>query len=210
MNDYFIDNKDIEKLKSLTIDFLSIINTINDPFHKLLTTIKTDYSDGSHSTNVAFYAMVLAQREGYKQEQLIEIGIAGLLHDIGKGAIDESIINKKGRLNEEEFEAVKQHPTHSRDKAQSFGINNLAILSAIVSHHENYDGTGYPNKTRGRAIPKMGQILAICDAFDTLTTDRVYRTRYTVFDVLLLIRDERNEHFMPSLINNFFNIFHAQ
>ncbi len=210
MSAYFIENHTIEVFEVENNIEMFLKYTQEDPnsLHTLLELITTDYSDASHSVNVAFYSILLAKTLDYSQEQLLIVGTAALLHDLGKRNISAEILNKTTLLSDDEFKSLQEYPNNSKAKAIEFGITNPSILSAIVSHHENNDGTGYPNGLKGKSIPIMGQIIAICDAFDALSTDRTYRQRYPLFDALLLIRDERNEHFRSTLIYSFFNLFH--
>ncbi len=99
---------------------------------------------------------------------------AALLHDVGKIGIDESIINKKGRLTEEEYEVIKQHPVMGNQILSS--INEYPYLSIGAHyHHERYDGKGYPDKLKGEDIPEIARIISVADAYDAMSSNRSYR-----------------------------------
>ena len=134
---------------------------------------KDHYTQG-HSHKVAAYAAVIAEALGMREEQIGEVRLGGMLHDIGKVGIPEEILNKNGPLNPEEWETMKQHV--------SFGDQLLEPLRAISSvremvchHHEMFDGSGYPDGLIGEQIPLGARIIAIADAFDTITSQRTYK-----------------------------------
>lgn len=131
------------------------------------------YTKG-HSQRVATYSKEIASRMGYKDEQLDEIYYIGLLHDIGKIGVADTVINKNGRLTDEEFEQIKHHP--------DMGYEILEIITEIPDisigakwHHEKYNGTGYPEGLSGNEIPQIAQIIAVADAYDAMTSTRSYR-----------------------------------
>jgi energy-coupling factor transport system substrate-specific component len=127
-----------------------------------------------HSIRVAEITLLLAQKLNIDKEVLNLIYTAGMIHDIGKIGIPDSILNKPGKLTKEEFDVIKTHPT--------IGINILAdfpefsqIKNAILYHHERYDGKGYPTGLKGEEIPIIARILSVADAFDAMNSTRVYR-----------------------------------
>lgn len=169
----------------------SIKKTINDRMNTLMTerfsrlasqTIlalsnaveaKDLYTKG-HSQRVAKYSVELARRMGYSDEQLDEIYYIGLLHDIGKIGVSDAVINKTGRLTDEEFAEIKKHPLIGYDILKS--INEIPGISIGAKlHHEKYDGTGYPDGLKGENIPKVAQIIAMADSYDAMTSTRSYR-----------------------------------
>ena len=127
-----------------------------------------------HSIRVAEITLLLAKKLNIDKEVLNLIYTAGMIHDIGKIGIPDSILNKPGKLTKEEFDVIKTHPT--------IGINILAdfpefnqIKNAILYHHERYDGKGYPTGLKGEEIPIIARILSVADAFDAMNSTRVYR-----------------------------------
>lgn len=134
---------------------------------------KDQYTQG-HSQRVATYSKELAKRMGYSEEKLNEIYYIGLLHDIGKLGVDDAVINKKGRLSDEEFAEIKKHP--------EIGYDILKIITEIPDisigakyHHEKMNGFGYPDGLNGDEIPRIAQIIAVADAYDAMTSNRSYR-----------------------------------
>lgn len=135
---------------------------------------KDSYTNG-HSLRVTLYSMILARELNLDNTYLEDIEIAGLLHDIGKIAMPKNILCKNGRLTDEEFFVMKSHPT--RGEKIVINIKKLHIIAEWVkSHHEKYDGTGYPDGLKGEEIPLPGRIIALADTYDAMTSTRPYRT----------------------------------
>jgi putative two-component system response regulator len=143
--------------------------------HALANTIdaKDSYTNG-HSTRVAKYSVMIAERLGYSGEKLERLRYAALLHDIGKIGIPKEIINKTSKLTDEEYEVIKTHPV--------IGSNILKEITEIPDisigarwHHERYDGRGYPDHLAGDEIPKLARIIGVADAYDAMTSKRSYR-----------------------------------
>lgn len=134
---------------------------------------KDKYTRG-HSSRVADYSRRLAEMNGKNEEKCEEIYYAGLLHDIGKIGIPESIITKEGKLTPEEYETIKQHPVLGEQILGS--ISDFPYLSVgAFGHHERYDGKGYPRGLKGTEIPEIARIIAVADAYDAMTSKRSYR-----------------------------------
>lgn len=134
---------------------------------------KDAYTFG-HSDRVALYAKRLAIEIGLSSQQCKQIYTTGLLHDIGKIGVPDSVLGKPGRLTDEEFELIKQHPTLGYKILRDLQHLDYT-LGGVLHHHEHYDGTGYPKRLAGDDIPLFGRILAVADAYDAMTSDRPYR-----------------------------------
>lgn len=134
---------------------------------------KDKYTNG-HSTRVAEYSRELARRMGKSTQEINDIYYIGLMHDIGKIGIPDKIINKPGRLTEEEYDMVKAHPVIGAEILEN--ISELPGISIGAHwHHERYDGKGYPDGLAGEAIPEIARIIGVADAYDTMTSKRSYR-----------------------------------
>lgn len=134
---------------------------------------KDTYTNG-HSSRVAEYSKEIARRFGYSQKNQNEIYILGLLHDVGKIGVPDSVINKPGRLTDEEFEHIKRHPAIGSQILKN--IREMPKLSIGARwHHERYDGTGYPDGLAGEEIPEEARIVAVADAYDAMSSKRSYR-----------------------------------
>ena len=161
---------------------------------------------GAHVQRVAKYSYLLARLCGFSEEDATLLKLASPMHDIGKVAIPDEILNKPGKLSDAEFEIMKTHAALGYEMLKS---SERAILkaSAIIAytHHEKYNGSGYPRGLRGEEIPLFGRITAIADVFDALGHDRVYKKAWPLEQILELFRKERGEHFDPVLIDLFFD-----
>ena len=134
---------------------------------------KDTYTNG-HSVRVAEYSAEIARRAGYDVSALQRIYITGLLHDVGKIGIPDAIINKNGKLDDEEYAIIKTHP--EKGAAILSNIQDMPELSIGARwHHERFDGKGYPEGLMGEDIPEMARIIAIADAYDAMTSNRSYR-----------------------------------
>ncbi len=134
---------------------------------------KDTYTHG-HSSRVAEYSRKLAEMKGMSEKQCDEIYYTALLHDVGKIGVPENIINKPGKLTDEEFEYIKQHPGQGAQILEK--INEYPFLSIGAHfHHERYDGRGYPEEKKGYDIPENARIISVADAYDAMTSKRSYR-----------------------------------
>ena len=162
-----------------------------------------DAKDGythRHSERVAMLARRLGAELKLKPEELDTVELSGLLHDVGKIAVPDAILNKSGRLTAEEFEEMKKHPGHGArilENIQNAAVK--AVLPGVKHHHEKWDGTGYPDGLRGEDIPVLARLLGIADFFDALTSARSYRAPMAADDVVALIQREAGTHFEETL-----------
>jgi HD-GYP domain-containing protein (c-di-GMP phosphodiesterase class II) len=146
-------------------------NTINTI---LLTFHEKNEREQLHSNRVSELCINIATAMGLSEKEISDLGIIGLMHDIGKIAIDDNILNKEERLSNEEWEELKKHPsTGYRILSAS---NNMAFIAKyVLSHHERLDGSGYPYGLKGNEIPLQSRILAIADSYDAMTSKRTYK-----------------------------------
>lgn len=151
-----------------------------------------------HSERVSIYARLLAERLKLDKKTILNITQAGRLHDIGKIGIRYDALTKKDGLDKEEYEQFKLHPVIGANilKPMSFLAD---IIPAILHHHERYDGTGYPDQISGEDIPIGARILAICDSFDVMTSDRPYRSTLPKDKVISELKSNRGTQFDPVL-----------
>ena len=168
-----------KKVSEQTVELRNQQKKTKDLFIQTVTALseavdaKDRYTSG-HSKRVAEYARMIAERMGKSKEEQEEIYRAGLLHDVGKIRIPVEIINKPGRLTDEEFNTIKLHPITGFYILRGIsGDSDLAI--AAKYHHERYDGKGYPNGLEGEIIPEIARILGVADSYDAMTSNRSYR-----------------------------------
>ncbi|MAB90129.1 MAG: two-component system response regulator [Planctomycetes bacterium] len=155
-----------------------------------------------HGKRTAEFALMIADKLGYSDERKKNLRYASLLHDVGKIGIDDQILNKPGRLDEQEFAAIKRH-----SEIGEYILTPISFLSDIAEvvrhHHERWDGTGYPDGIAGEAIPIDARILCIADYFDSITSARPYRRPMETEKARALIREEAGKTFDPTLADVF-------
>ena len=156
-----------------------------------------------HSVNVGVFLMSFCHTMGMEEQVVIEAGTGGMLHDVGKMNVPHEIINKKGKLTDEEFFTMKGHPSFGEGLLQSAkGISDMSIRVA-TEHHERYDGTGYPKRLKGQEISLYGQMAAIVDVYDAITSDRSYHKGLESHAALKKMLEWSKYHFEPALFQNF-------
>ncbi|MDD5674746.1 MAG: response regulator [Chitinivibrionales bacterium] len=199
---------------SISIENVRLYQDIQDNYLKtihafaLAVEAKDQYTHG-HSENVMKYTVVLAKHLGLGQEEIEHAKYAGLLHDIGKIGISESILNKAGRLTPEEFDQIKRHP-----ELGGRIIADVPFLKALVPlvlhHHEFYNGKGYPDGLHGDDIPFSARILSIADAYEAMTSDRPYRHALSPATAFEILKKERGRQFDPQMVDAFLNIMQGK
>lgn len=166
-----------------------------------------DNETGMHVIRMSHYSQTLALAHGYSSEQAEEILNAAPMHDVGKIGIPDYIIQKPGKLTTEEWEIMKRHPEIG---AEIIGDHNSSLLklakSIAITHHEKFDGTGYPYQLKGENIPLEGRIIAIADVFDALTTVRPYKKAWEVESAIDFLKQESGKHFDPVLVQKFITV----
>ncbi|MGB9626233.1 MAG: HD-GYP domain-containing protein, partial [Phycisphaerae bacterium] len=180
----------VERLKRMSFEAVrALVNAID----------KKDRYTCGHSERVGILARLTGRELKLPAEELQDLEWAGLLHDIGKIGIPEEILNKPGRLTEAEYAIVKEHPQMSYDVL--LPVASLSrVLDAVIQHHENYDGTGYPKQLRGEEISLAGRVLHVVDVFDALTSDRSYRAAYDVNRAMAIIRQDAGTKLDPRVV----------
>lgn len=160
---------------------------------------------GYHVKRVAQYCKLLAIKCGIEEEEAEMFSLASAMHDIGKLSIPVNILEKPGKLTPEEFEIMKTHAAIGYEMLKDSDKEIIKVASIIAyTHHEKYDGSGYPNGTKGENIPLYGRITAVADVFDALSTARVYKPAWEIDRVLQLFREERGKHFDPRIVDVLF------
>lgn len=157
----------------------------------------------SHSLYVGMVGVVLGAHENLPPDQLTDLAIAGLLHDVGKLDIPLEIINKPGPLTDAEYERIKEHPIRAVKYLKNISGCRDSVLGGVASHHECYDGTGYPRGIAGDNIPLYGRILAIADVYDALSSNRSYRKAWTPSQVIDYIISRAGTQFDSELLTAF-------
>lgn len=158
---------------------------------------KDEYTSG-HSLRVSFYATMLGRELGMPDDELQMLEWSALLHDVGKIGIRDDVLKKSGKLTEEEFNHIKEHPVRSYQVVK--GVPQLArALDGALYHHEHYDGNGYPEGLKGEDIPLQARIIQVGDIFDALTSSRSYRAAYCWQKALSILQEEAGSTVDPAL-----------
>lgn len=164
-----------------------------------------DPETGEHIQRMAHYSKHIAVNLGLSEEQQTLILEAAPMHDIGKVGIPDGILLKPGRLDAEEFDIMKQHTTIGHKILEDSPSKLLQIAAEIAyTHHEKFNGAGYPRGLVGEDIPLFGRIVAVADVFDALTSSRPYKPAWPLERATSLLRDESGKHFDPQCIDAFF------
>jgi hypothetical protein len=166
-----------------------------------------DEDTGAHIERIGRFSTLLAEHVGMDADFCATLTHAAPLHDVGKVAIPDAILLKPGKLTTEERAIVETHAEegHRLLRGSSSSILDLAATIAL-SHHEKWDGSGYPRGVVGEAIPIEGRIVAVADVFDALTSDRVYRKAFTVEEAVEMMHEQRGQHFDPVLLDAFMEV----
>lgn len=167
---------------------------------------KDEYTEG-HSHRVELYAEKIARKMRRPSYDIDNIKVAALLHDIGKIGIDDKILNKPDRLTDEERAIIMTHPQISANILKNVKLNE-AVRTAILHHHERYDGNGYPDHTKGDEIPIEVYIIALADAYDAMTSNRPYCSSLPDEKVVAILKEESGKQFHPKVVSAFFDVLH--
>jgi putative nucleotidyltransferase with HDIG domain len=203
-----------KRVKNLVDTLYNVITELSvknhEQFHDLVKVVlkalrEKDQYTQEHSIRVVEYAIKIGEQLGLDKEQLRELELAAVLHDIGKIGIPDRILKKPGRLTKEEYAVMQEHSTRGEDMLK--GIENLDVYKKYVrTHHERFDGFGYPDGLKEENIPLISRIIFVADTFDAMTSDRPYRKGMPI-DVAVdeIIRCSGTQ-FDPKVVNAFIKI----
>lgn len=194
---------ELEKVEPLVTRIVDSIFTQQDALLPLARLKQHDNYTFQHSVSVCALMTAFARTLELPREIIREIAIGALLHDVGKARVPDEILNKPARLTDAEFEKMKNHVVQSKIILQATpGISDIA-LDVAAQHHERHDGTGYPNRLKGEAISLYGQMGAIVDVYDAITSNRVYHKGMPPTEALRKILEWSAMHFKPTLVQAF-------
>lgn len=192
---------------AIAIDNAKAYETLKHSYMKTVQSLVSvveakDVYTESHSIRVAKYSSFIAGEMGFDKGFIEDIWVAGVLHDIGKIGISDSILNKAGLLTDEEYNAIKQHPAIAYKIVSKIGLGDN-ILKAIKHHHERYDGRGYPDRIKDDEISIMAAIISVADAFDAMTSNRPYKEPRSISQGINEIAANRGTQFHPRVAQAF-------
>jgi putative nucleotidyltransferase with HDIG domain len=191
--------KYVQRAKNHTLELkLALVNALDS----------RDRYTSHHSENVSKYAVQIAEKMKLSKDLCNTVRVGGLLHDIGKIGIPEHILNKSGKLSEDEYNIIKSHPTIGFEMLRHVAdYKKNGVLDIVLYHHERYDGKGYPKGLKGDEIPLAARIVAVADTFDAMVSKRVYRNEMDLTYTLNEIRQNRGTQFDPEITDAFLSIF---
>ena len=205
------DDIDIEKVSRISDDIFENVDNIYTAIESISELKDFDDYTYIHSVNVSLYSMLLGQWLKLDDEVIKDLVISAVLHDIGKAKIDDDILNKPGVLTHEEFDEMKKHPQYGYDLCKDISGLSDRVKEGILSHHEKMDGSGYPNALKDEDINLFSRIIAVCDIYDAITSERVYKNKITpfeTFDEMIKSGYEKLDvNIMLTLFNNIGNLY---
>jgi putative nucleotidyltransferase with HDIG domain len=201
----FITQKAASAIENIAL-YENIYDNLFSTLYAFVTALEVrDLYTRKHSTRVAKYAHMIAKEMGCTEEELDIVNFAGSLHDIGKIGIRDDILLKPGKLTDEEYEKIKEHPAIGADIISKLGLWDRE-MEIIRHHHERFDGKGYPDGLKGEQIPKLARILFVADSFDAMASDRAYRKRMETSRVISIIKECAGKQFDPVAVNAFLKV----
>ncbi len=201
--------ENIREAKKSISEVVDMIIADDATSRELLKITSYDFYTYTHSVNVGVFSVLLAKAvfKGSYAHNMHELGAGFFLHDIGKVRIDSAIINKRGKVTDEEMEIIRSHPYQGYKILKETNQLTEECMIIVMQHHERRDGTGYPRKLKNDEIHAYGRICCIADVYDALTAERSYKQRLSTFDALKLMKEKLLDHFHQELFEKFVLLF---
>lgn len=202
--------ENVKNVQPVVSSFIDIILSDLSAVESLMKITAHDYYTHTHSINVSIYTISLGSFMGISGKDLEALGMAAILHDLGKSKIEYDVINKNGKLTDAEYAHMKMHPALGYEIALGLGISDERILSGIRNHHEKMHGGGYPDGFSGEQISLFARIIGVCDVFDALSTKRSYKDPMSSFESLKLMKQQMSEHLDMGIVDEFIKMLRKQ
>lgn len=193
----------LEELKDSLTPLIDKVISNNNILGNLRMIEVADEYTYKHSINVGMVASMIGKWMGYSQNDLMNLALAGMLHDIGKSKIPNEIINKPGKLDDAEFEIMKTHPRAGYEILSDTKEVSFDVLFGVLEHHEWICGGGYPNGSVGKKIHEFARIVAVSDVFDAMTSNRSYKSKMSPFRAAEVVMEESAAHLDPEIVQLF-------
>jgi HD-GYP domain-containing protein (c-di-GMP phosphodiesterase class II) len=195
------------RIKELEGEVRDLRSALVCSFNQLLDL--RDLNTGVHSTRLAEWGLRVARDLGVSENFMPDLEMGALLHDIGKIGVPDGILNKPGRLTEEEFAIVKRHPEFGWTVIRNLpGLEQTSLY--VLHHHENFDGTGYPANLKGSEIPIGSRIVSVIDAFDAMVSSRPYRKGLPLAEAIRRLHESSGTQFDPAVVKSFVSIAESE
>lgn len=193
-----------QRSQEIVTDTVHFIFNEQTAFHEFVRATSYDYFTYTHSVNVCVFGLALAIRAGFTEPEFLhDFGNGLLMHDIGKCRVDPRILNAPGKLTNDQWVKLKQHPIYGQEILSRTGHGGPVALEVVRHHHERLDGTGYPDRLRGQELSPWVRMACIVDVFDAMTTNRSFQRALPTFDALKRMRFELG----AGLDQEFFRLF---
>lgn len=206
----FFDNNTSEKILETSEEVMEMMeecmSTAEAGFHGITEITSKDYYTYTHSVNVGLYCMTFGVKSKMPKNDIRELSLGGMLHDVGKAKVDYALINKDGKLTDEEFEKMKIHTTEGAKTLSGMHCFASNVVRMASEHHEKFKGGGYPIGKIGNEIHLFARICKIMDVYDALTTRRSYKKALSAFDTLIIMKKQMANDFDPELLQNFIRL----
>lgn len=200
----------INKVKHMVSNQIEFVMKNPGAVNSLMSITEHDYYTYTHSVNVAIYLVGLGEQMQLSSDEIRNLSLGGMLHDLGKSKISLEIINCTTKLTDEQFEEMQKHPDLGVEILKQLDEDEQMVPKecyyAIHHHHERFCGGGYPNKLAGKDIHLYGRMTKVCDVFDALTTKRSYKNEMSSFDSLKLMKDKMSDEFDPDVFDHFLKL----
>ncbi len=216
-SEYGFNDEDVNKVKAMAIPISTALinarmyNELSNIFFETSLALaeaieKRDYYTAGHTKRVMEYSLMVADELGFSEEDRYWLSLSAILHDIGKIGIPDSILNKKAPLSPEEREEMKKHPVFGYEIVRNIrGLKK--VLKGILYHHEFENGQGYPEGLKDGEIPVFAKIIAVCDTFDAMTTDRPYRRALSTKEAIEELKRFSGMQFDPDIVSAFIRAY---
>jgi putative nucleotidyltransferase with HDIG domain len=195
-----------ENLQASNLELMKAYDTTIEGWSRALD-LRDQETEG-HTQRVTEMTLTLARRFGFHEENLLHLRWGTLLHDIGKMGVPDNVLLKPEPLTEEEWIMMRKHPQYAYDLLKPIAFLGSA-LDIPYSHHEKWDGTGYPRGLKAYEIPFAARLFAVVDVWDALTSDRPYRPAWSEEEALAFIREQSDKHFDPQVVDVFISLLHG-
>ena len=206
----FFDNNTSEKILESSEEVMEMMEecmtTAEAGFHGIAEITSKDYYTYTHSVNVGLYCMTFGVKSKMSKGDIKQLSLGGMLHDVGKSKVEHSLINKDGKLTEEEFLKMQIHATEGGNILSGMGCFASNVVRMAAEHHEKFKGGGYPIGKVGNEIHLFARICKIMDVYDALTTRRSYKKALSAFDTLIIMKKQMAHDFDPELLQNFIRL----
>ena len=206
----FFDHNSSEKILESSEEVMEMMedcmSTAEMGFHGIAEITSKDYYTYTHSVNVGLYCMTFGLKRKMTKNDTTQLSLGGMLHDVCKSKIDHALINKDGKLTDEEFEAMKSHANEGGKIISGMSCFASNVVRMAAEHHEKYKGGGYPIGKIGNEIHLFARICKIMDVYDALTTRRSYKKALSAFDTLIIMKKQMASDFDPDLLQDFIRL----